>query len=224
MTPAAPDPPARVRGRRRPARCTGRADRPDRGPRRRRAAPVHERRALRRPAQAAPRPGDRRPADDEPEQGHADHGLLLRPRVRPGHGRGEQLQGRRSGLPTRSRRQPPQAGRPAADRLRPAAHQREVGRISPHVLPQGPGWVGDPGPAGRRLARVVPGLGVRHAGDARQHRHGRVPEGLRRRGRGREDRGPDHRGGRPDDLPHRQAPQAPRVLRLSRRRPTRRLP
>ena len=41
--------------------------------------------------------------------------------------------------------------------------QREVGRLSPHVLPQGPGWVGDPGPAGRRLARVVPGVGVRHA-------------------------------------------------------------
>ena len=96
--------------------------------------------------------------------------------------------------------------------------QRQDRDVPTDVLPQGPRWRRDPRPARRRLAGVVPGLGVRHPGRAGQHRHGRLPQGLRGRGRGGQDPGAHHRRRRPDDLPQRQARQAARVLRLPRRR------
>ena len=86
-----------------------------------------------------------------------------------------------------------------------------------------PGGAADPRPARRRLAGVVPGLGVRY----RRTPGGSVsvvfPEGYDVEVEAGEIPAADDRRRGPDRLPDRRAGQAARLLRLPRRRPTGRL-
>ena len=177
----------------RPAGCPGRPSRPDH----------HDRRALRRPARRTTRPGHPRPDPDQPPQGHEDQALLLRRGVPGRPARHVRLQadlGRRRHARGAGQQEDQDLHAPAAG-PRQAAVQRQDRQVPPDLRPQGPGWGPDPRPAHRRLARVVPGLGVRHGRHAGQLGQRRLPDGLRRQGRGRRHPGAHGRRRGPDGLP-----------------------
>ena len=220
------------RARRRPggghrAACrAGRSRRPGRTARgaRGNAGPDHRLDGhLRRPARPATRARHRRPDPHQPPPRLQDEALLLRRGVPRGPAAGVRLPAHvgRQGHAGGAGHQVDQAVQDAPARAADAAVQRQDGQGQADVRPEGHRWVRDARPAGRRFARVVPGLGVRDQFDLRQRRHRALPEGLRRPGPGgRPARTQDRRPGA-YGLQQRQAGQAAVVLRLPSRGPTR---
>ena len=126
-----------------------------------------------------------------------------------------------TGTPSRIRLQAVRQRDDPAPDPRIEAVQREVRHVHAPVRPRGQRRSDDSRPAYRRLACVVPGLGVRNGRDPRQHRHRRLPGRLRDERRSGQDPGPDHGLDRAHRLPGRSAGYAADLLRVPRRRSAR---
>ena len=176
---------------------------------------------------AAARPGHGRPRADEPPQRHEDQALLLRPRVPGGPARRVRVQadlGRQPATPRVDRLEEDVDLHAPAAQSRAAAVQRQDRDYRLGFDLVDPGGAADARRAGRRLARLVPGLGVRHRLDPGQLGQGRLPGRLRGRRRGRRDPGADDRRRRARRSSRRGKLAKPLdVLRLPRRRPAGRL-